>query len=318
MIELSVIIPTRNRSKTLQKALQSIVIQTFPSRKCEYEVIVVDNGSTDDTKEIVNSFTEDIKNLVYIYDSQPGLHIGRHRGLLASKANILVYADDDIEALPTWLESILISFKDSSVVLVGGKNIPNFESDPPDWILDMWEKNDNKLISYLSILDFGDEIQEISPFHIFGCNFSIRKDILLEAGGFHPDSMPQELIRYRGDGETHVSEYIEKNGYKAIYNPKASVYHLVPETRMTKDYFKQRAYNQGVSDSYTAVRCGKRNFFIKVLLKNFVKKYLLNKNIEIDESFFLGYCYHQKQVKNDPKLLEWIKRQSYIDSGDFE
>ncbi|WP_151961545.1 glycosyltransferase [Acinetobacter bereziniae] len=318
MIKLSVIIPTKNRSKILYKALQSIVNQTLSSREGEYEVIVVDNGSTDDTGKIVNSFKEHIKNLVYIYDPKPGLHIGRHRGLLVSKANILVYADDDIEALPTWLESILISFEDPNVVLVGGKNLPNFESDPPDWILKMWQKHNNKIINYLSILDFGDNIQEISPFYIFGCNFSIRKNILLEAGGFHPDGMPQELIRYRGDGETHVSEYIEKKGYKTVYNPNASVYHLVSEKRMTKEYFKQRAYNQGVSDSYTAIRSGKKNIFIKLLIKINIKKYLLHANVELDESFFLGYYYHQEQAKNDPKLLEWIKRQSYINSGDFE
>lgn len=317
MIKLSVIIPTRNRSEILKRALQSIVKQTLSSH--EYEVIVVDNGSTDDTKAIVNSFYEHIEHLVYIYDTNPGLHIGRHRGLLASKADILVYGDDDIEALPTWLEGVLESFENQSVVLVGGKNIPNFESTPPDWILEMWEKGqNNKILGHLSILDFGENIQEISPIYVFGCNFSIRKNILLEAKGFHPDGMPQELIRYRGDGETHVSQYIQDKGYKTIYNPKASVCHLVSEGRMTKEYFKQRAYNQGVSDSYTSIRNGLRRSFLKTRLKLFIKKYLLRKNIEIDEAFFLGYQYHQRQARENPQLLAWIKRESYINDGGIE
>jgi glycosyltransferase involved in cell wall biosynthesis len=317
VIKLSVIIPTRNRAEVLERALQSIVKQTLPTD--EYEVIVIDNGSTDDTEVIINSFNKSIKNLVYIYDEHPGLHVGRHRGLLAAKADLLVYADDDIEALPTWLEGVLESFEDSSVVLVGGKNIPNFESIPPDWILEMWEKSNNKkILGHLSILDFGEEIQEINPFYVFGCNFSIRKSILIDAGGFHPDGMPQELIRYRGDGETHVSQYIHNKGLKSLYNPKASVYHLVSEGRMTQAYFKQRAYNQGISDSYTSIRNGKKKYFLKRKIKTLIKKYFFSQNVEIDESFFSGYQYHQQQVKGNLQLRAWIKRESYIHNGSIE
>lgn len=317
MIKLSVIIPTKNRAKILKKSLRSIVNQTLFSN--EYEVIVIDNGSTDDTKKTVDSFNLDIENLIYIYDENPGLHIGRHRGLLASKSDILVYADDDIEALPTWLEGILESFLNKDVALVGGRNLPNFELDPPDWIVRMWEQGESKkILGYLSILDFGDKVQEVSPFYIFGCNFSIRKNILLEAGGFHPDGMPQNLIRYRGDGETYVSQYIRSKGYKVIYNPKASVYHFVSAGRMTKKYFIQRAYNQGISDSYTDIRDNRRRYFFIKNIKLWLKKYLFNKDTAIDKSFVEGYQYHQEQVREDPQLLAWVKRDSYIKNGSFQ
>jgi hypothetical protein len=106
----------------------------------------------------------------------------------------------------------------------------------------------------LSILDFGETVKEIPPEYRWGCNFSVRKRIVLEAGGFHPDGFPQEMIQYRGDGETAVSKYIHGKGYKAIYNPKASVYHFVPQNRMTQDYFCKRAFNQGISDSFAEMR----------------------------------------------------------------
>jgi hypothetical protein len=61
-----------------------------------------------------------------------------------------------------------------------------------------------------SILDFGNAIQEISPDYVWGCNFSIRKEVLLKVRGFHPDGMPDEFLRYRGDGETSVSREILK------------------------------------------------------------------------------------------------------------
>jgi glucosyl-dolichyl phosphate glucuronosyltransferase len=317
LIKLSVIIPTRNRAEILKQALESLVQQKLSQNS--FEVIVVDNGSTDKTKEIVDSFLNKISNLVYIYDDNPGLHIGRHRGLEAAQSDILVYGDDDIEALSTWLEAIMESFEDESVVLVGGKNLPNFESTPPEWITQMWESgNDKKVLGYLSVLDFGDEVKEIKPNYVFGCNFSIRKNILLESGGFHPDGMPQEIIKYRGDGESYVSKYIESMGYKTIYNPKASVYHLCSTNRMKKEYFAKRAYNQAISESYSAIRESRKINLLKRKIKYFIKKNILNRDTQIEKYYLDGFTYHQNEAKKDKKLMEWIKRDSYIKNGNIK
>jgi glycosyltransferase involved in cell wall biosynthesis len=123
-LNLSVIIPTRNRANYLKNAFESIKNQSLPSN--EYEVIVVDNGSTDNTKQIVEEFNSNVQNIRYFFDATPGLHIGRHIGLKESQSDILVYADDDIEAFPTWLEGIWESFQDNNVALVGGKNLPKW------------------------------------------------------------------------------------------------------------------------------------------------------------------------------------------------
>jgi glycosyltransferase involved in cell wall biosynthesis len=349
---LSVIVPTRNRAGLLNKFLQSITTQTL--NDSNYEVIVIDNGSTDNTHSIVEQFTQLIPNLRYIYESNPGLHSGRHRGFLESKGNILVYADDDIEAFPTWLETIKQCFDDINIMMVGGKNLPNFESSPPDWLQLMWNPNPSgsQILGYLSILDVGNQPKLISPYYIFGCNFAIRRHILEEAGGFHPDGMPQELIKYRGDGESYVSSYVQQKGYKALYHPEASIYHWVSSKRMTLEYFCQRAYNQGISDSYTQIRKKYRelnkqptndNFsswqdkiksiyqkirskslrdLFRILLTKITKKsYDENQpENELDEmqqqialSYQEGFAYHQEQVEKDPQLLGWVLRPNYWD-----
>ena len=253
-MKLSVIIPTYNRSEYLEKCLASITQQTLSGEL--FEVIVVDNNSSDETRMVVENFKNRIQNLKYVFEVKPGLHSGRHRGMKESISDILVYADDDIEAFPTWLEGIHESFNEDSVVLVGGKNIPKWESEPPYWIYEMWMDlcEYGHALGHLSILDFGDNIMEVDPGYVWGCNFSIRKNVLLEAGGFHPDSFPQSMVMYRGDGETHVSNYIRKKGYKALYNPKASVFHFVTKGRMTIDYFCKRSFNQGISNSYSSIR----------------------------------------------------------------
>jgi len=313
---LSAIIPTRNRARYLSGALESLTRQTYP--RDNFEVIIVDNGSTDNTREVCASFTDRIPQLRYLYEETAGLHAGRHRGMKTANSDILVYGDDDIEATPTWLEGVAEAFGEKGVVLVGGKVLPKFESEPPVWITRTWEKGHQggRVLPYLSILDLGDEIKEISPYYVFGCNFSIRKSVLLEVGGFHPDAMPPELIRYRGDGETHIARYIMEHGYKALYHPKVSVHHLVPTDRLSESYFFKRAFNQGISDSYTDIRsknskslwkphCFKFTHRLLVILRNI-------RQARIQVGYLQGYCYHQDEVRNDPELYGWVMRETYV------
>lgn len=317
----------------LKLALESIAKQNM-SQQC-FETIVVDNGSTDETKEVVDSFVKIIPNLRYFYEETPGLHVGRHKGLKEARSDILVYADDDIEAFPTWLEGIEEAFEDKDVALVGGKNLPKFEIESPDWIMKMWLQAhpEGKILGYLSILDFGDSIKEINPYYVFGCNFSIRKAVLQTAGGFHPDGMPKKLIRFRGDGETHVSKYIKDNGIKCLFHPGASVFHKVTPERMTFTYFRQRAFNQGISDSYTSLRqihlLGKNSNQIKTgpirqivwAIKRFLKnalpvdddrKFLNN---EIALGYQDGFDYHQHAFATDPEVRDWVLKQNYIEES---
>lgn len=317
---LSVIIPTCNRADFLKSTLQSLEFQTLP--RDLFEVLVIDNGSTDNTKRIVESAQQQLVNIRFFYDPTPGLHVGRHLGMKMAKSDILVYADDDIVAFPTWLEAIAESFHDQDVALVGGKNLPKFECDPPSWIMKMWRKNKdgNRVLSYLSILDLGDEIKQIHPYYVFGCNFSIRKNILLNSGGFHPDTMPQKLIKYRGDGETHVSAFIKRKRLKTLYHPGASVFHMVPQNRLTEAYFCKRAYLQGISDSYTQIR-NKDMAHHSTIMRTFEYLRLLQKKFglyasprkrHIESHYYQGFIMHHNLSAEDKNLYEWIIRPNYL------
>lgn len=331
MIKLSVIIPTRNRAKLLYNTLLSIVDQTLDQDV--FEVIVCDNNSIDETEEITRQFEKKIKNLRYIKTINPGLHVGRNKGYLEAQGEIMVFADDDIEALPEWLFTINEVFRDKEIVLVGGKNLPKWEVSPPDWAVKMWlpNKNNEKVCHYFSIIDLGNDVKEIDPLYVVGCNFSVRKIILDKTKGFHPDGMPQELIEYRGDGETSISEYIKKNNYKTIYHPNASVYHLVSKERLTIEYLRKRGFNQGVSDSYTRIRSGinyaqqdkakVKLFFqwLKSNLKSLVAKktendiYLKTAQNAIKEGYRDGYAFHQNKIEINPDIKAWVLKENYLE-----
>ncbi|WP_312562888.1 glycosyltransferase family A protein [Anaerospora sp.] len=309
---ISVIIPTRNRASELNIALESIEQQNLPQD--EFEVLVVDNGSIDNTGDVVKSFRDKIINLRYFFEPTPGLHVGRHCGLKNANTDILVFADDDIRAFPTWLTAIKSIFEQNpEVVLVGGKNLPDYEIEPPTWVLNLWSQcKYGKCLGYYSILDFGDDIKEISPYYVWGCNFSIRRKVLLGVGGFHPDGMPKELLEYRGDGETAVSAAIAANHWKTIYHPAASVYHLVSKQRMTVAYLYNRAYAQGISDSYTKIRADNglleaaRSRSTSNREMDLVKRTLRN-------GYEDGYAFHQLKVRSNPDILSWVLRKDYFD-----
>lgn len=325
---LSVIFPTRNRARALACALHSLRAQTLAPD--EFEVLVIDNGSTDDTRATVESFRCEFP-LRYFYDAEPGLHVGRHRGLRESSASVLVYADDDIEAMPSWLQAIKECFSDPTVALVGGNNLPKFEVEPPRWLQKLWLQPalGGRAITSLSVLELPPGRRKLSPYLVWGCNFAIRKQVLLDAGGFHPDGMPEEHIRFRGDGETHVSSYIAHNRLASVFDSRASVYHTVPASRMSYEYFRKRAFNQGVSDSYRALRHAAiprqqrargPNVAKRIIAKAYRTLRAWTFDSELRElrnhmraGYRDGYQYHQTAYRDDPEVRAWVHKPSYFD-----
>ena len=321
---ISVIVPTRNRADLLSLAIQSLLSQSLD--KDHFETLIVDNGSADHTEEVVKKYINQLPNLRYIYAPEPGLHVGRHRGMREAKGDVLVFADDDIEATPAWLESYHHLFLDSQVAMAGGNNFPLFVQPPPNWLKCLWERSNPEggcALSILSILHLRGGLREFNPYMVWGCNFAIRKLALVEAGGFHPDLMPRELIQYQGDGETYISRYIVENDLKCMFHPGASIYHKVIPERMTHSYFRQRGYSQGVSDSYTALRdqdIAQQNPMLRAAvwvwhqLKDRVylsaeARQALN---EFKQGHREGYAYHQECYKTDPEIRAWVHKADYF------
>ena len=328
---ISVIIPTRNRAAVLEEALDSIAEQRL--RPDAYEVIVVDNGSTDNTPDVVAAAEAKLPNMRYILEQEPGLHAGRHRGLQEASGELLTFADDDIEALPSWLESVLEGFSDPHVVMVGGNNLPRFLEPPPRWLRLLWEKPNlgGHAIPALSILELPGGARSCNPMYVWGCNFSIRKSALLAAGGFHPDSLPQELILFRGDGETHVSRYVMQSGGKCLFHPGVSVYHKVSPERMSISYFRKRAFNQGISDSYSELRgkyfdhhgrgrftrLGGVNRRVRKLYRQVRSACMRDQDLKLlfTESatgYEEGFSCHQHAFATDHEIHDWVLKPCYL------
>src|SRR5262245_20040046 len=156
-LAVSIVIPTRNRVASLSKALQSLFVQQFEGN---YELIVVDNGSSDGTRSVAERGAAERPqfSIRYFYEPVPGLLSGRHRGALEAKCDLLIFVDDDIEADPHWLQAFKDAFEDRTVQMVSGPSLPLYEVTPPDWLGYFWRDTPygGRMCTWLSLLDIGD------------------------------------------------------------------------------------------------------------------------------------------------------------------
>jgi glycosyltransferase involved in cell wall biosynthesis len=332
-VSISVILPTAREFGAVARTLASLGSVLSGSD----ELIIVVNG-----KRNVEAFRQECSGKVRVfYESIPGLLGGRHLGLSHAVNEIVVFVDDDIEVGASWREDICCRFNDPDLHLLGGPSLPNVSISCVSFASSFLLTHERGWwCPTLSLLDFGDECFEVDPHFVWGLNFAVRKTSLLAVGGFHPDGVPWELRRFRGDGETAVSDAFAERGWKAIYDPKVAVTHFIPESRLTLEYFERRAYLQGVSDSYARIRrlgapdvvlqkrsmadrpmwrrLGARLKRAAAIFGKRKAKPVPNAPLSweekcVQEAYQQGFAYHQTEVVNDPLLLDWVLRKNYFD-----
>lgn len=321
MVKCSVIIPTHNRAVYLRDTIISLQNQNIP--KNLYEIIVVDNSSTDETPLLMREIADVDSRITHMREERVGLHLARHLGAKIAQGDILAYVDDDIIADSKWLAELMKPYKNEKVVCVGGKILPRWESTPPSWISSVHP-------AYFSLLDRGEGIKElIWPEDIYGCNFSIRKSFLFKIGGFNPDAFSERrLIWYRGDGETGLLRKIYATGHKIIYNSQALVWHRIPASRLTLKYIKRRAFDEGISSLYSVIRLKSRVFLtISLILPRTIlslcyhrlKLMLLSRNMEANRiketiavSSRVSKILYAIRLLISPRLRRYVLKRDYL------
>jgi glycosyltransferase involved in cell wall biosynthesis len=241
-LPLSVVLCTRNRAELLQEALFSLIAQDFP--QSDYEIVVVDNGSTDRTVEVVRQL-QDRAPIRYVREERVGLCIARNTGWQAAKGRIIVFFDDDVKARPGWLAAIRDAFaRYPGIGVVGGRVDPIWQGARPPWLADA-------ISCSLTIVDWGPSekiIKDIRREWLVGANMAVPKALLTAIGGFHPwlDRAGKNLL---SSGDVFLQKELMRCGYQCLYVPAIAIEHLVPSSRLGQGWFLRRFYWQGVSDA---------------------------------------------------------------------
>jgi glycosyltransferase involved in cell wall biosynthesis len=242
MVQISAVVCTLNRAAYLAKAVQSLVNQTYP--KHHYEIIVVDNGSTDNTRDVVEQFSQSA-TIRYIYEPIKGLSQARNTGWQAASGKYVAYIDDDAIACPHWLEKMMEAFDTvkPAPASVGGKAVPLWESERPAWLED-------RMLGAYAIVDWGDRarfLKPSSPEHHVGCNVAFTRQVLQECGGFNVN-LGRKGKNLLSNDEHLIRKYMDCHGLGIYYDPEILVDHLVPKERLTRRFMLRRHFWQGISD----------------------------------------------------------------------
>ena len=235
-LDVSVVISTFNRASVLPRALGALMAQKGTVR---YEVIAVDNGSTDNTAAIIQSMAAAAPDVHYIHEPQRGLPYGRNAGVRAARSDIIAFTDDDVEVPPNWVETIVRLFATHpDVDMIGGRVKPTWPASVPDWL------------THLQLGPFALGERGDTPFRIgasnaapclVGANFAFRRRVFDRVGLFDPT--------YTKSQDREIQLRLWRAGGVGLYAPEMAISVDVPPERLTKKYFRYWYRTYGVYHS---------------------------------------------------------------------
>lgn len=235
---LSLIIPTYNRARSLQRVLQSVDRLECPGG--EAEIIVVNNNSSDETGDILGTERRRARKfpVIALLEKRQGKASALNCGLRAAKGNIVLILDDDIVAHPQCLVKHLECYQNSVFDAMQGRVLPGV--DPEGRAADP-----RRIREYnIPIVDYGDEIREIRG--MIATNVSFKREVFEKVGLYDP-RLGAGAVGFGED--TEYSLRIRKAGFKIGYTPHAIVYHELDPARYGRRYNRRVQYLKGLSRS---------------------------------------------------------------------
>ena len=196
---ISVVVALYNAEKTLDECLKSLAHLDYP----DYEVIVVNDGSTDGSQAIIDRYPQ----FRSIAGENGGVSAARNRGLNAATGEIVAYIDSDAYADPHWLHYLAASFAESDVVGVGG---PNLVPPSDEWVAKCVYRSPGGPTQVM--------LDDVAAEHIPGCNMAFYREALMEIGGF------DEIYRAAGD-DVDICWRLLEQGHRLGFSPSAVVWH---------------------------------------------------------------------------------------------
>ena len=247
--QISAIICTHNRDQYLGAAIDSLLNQDFAG---EYEVIVVDNASSDRTREVIEARLFHPR-LRYVHESTLGLSVARNTGAKQALSPILAYLDDDAVASSQWLQVLHGAYQNHERLAIAGGKVTLLWAEgmqPPRWL-------SAGLAGNLGAYDLGNAIVYIDRPGLTprGLNYSIRQSFLEQIGGFDVNlgRVGKNLL---SNEELVMTEQALALGWQVAYLPAATVAHNVAPERVRREWFLNRGWWQGISECYREQSAG--------------------------------------------------------------
>ena len=262
---LTVILCTYNRDKYIYNVLKSVADNDYPRQ--DYEIVLVNNNSTDNTEGECKRFAADHPDIRFCYfvETNQGLSYARNRGIRESHGDLLVYVDDDATVNKEYLRTYADFFaRNADAVAAGGPILPVYETEEPKWM----SHYTRQLIT--GKLYMGDSEKEFTHGAFPGGGNSCYRKQVFDAVGLFNVELGRKGNSLIGAEEKDLYDKMTTRGMKFYYLPTAILYHIIPEKKLTQDYFDRLTYSIGVSERYRTLQIGKKKYLNR-LFKECVK-----------------------------------------------
>jgi glycosyltransferase involved in cell wall biosynthesis len=241
VIDVSVILCTYNRSRSLINALESIAACSMPE-SVQWEVLVIDNNSTDNTRAVTEKFRSRYAGRFrYIFEQRQGLSQARNTGIREARGKIIAFVDDDVTVGPRWLEEITSVFHDGEWSGAGGRILPERGFIPPYWLA--LDGRYSLLGALCAHYDRGDASGEMKT-PAYGANMAFRAEMFEKYGGFRTD-LGRSSNDLMSNEDTEFGRRLIDGGERLRYVASSVVYHAIHEGRVHKGFFLSWWYDFG-------------------------------------------------------------------------
>lgn len=243
----TVLICTYNRAALLRDTLAALQVMTAPP-DCRVDIVIVDNNSRDDTRAVVEAFTEGQRFPVrYLLETQQGKSFALNTGLRHSHGDVLALTDDDVLPAAHWLTRIVDAFRRHDVTFVFGKVLPRWSTTPPPELL---TERAQHIWGPLALLDYGDAVMHYDLATAgqglpIGANLSFSREALEAVGGWRTDLGKVNNTLISGEDHEIFMRLRRHDRYRGVYDPSVWVRHYVPADRLTRKYFRRWFYWSG-------------------------------------------------------------------------
>jgi glycosyltransferase involved in cell wall biosynthesis len=241
-LTLDVVVPTYNRRAMLGCTIASLRNAVAPAG-LDVRIIVVDNNSTDGTREFVASQIDSFDGrLKYVREIKQGRSFALNAGIASGLGELVGFIDDDEEIDPTWYARVYSAFAEGGIDFVGGPYKPRWSAPPPDWYPPDYP-------AVIGWIDGGSEVAAYGsdyPGILMGGNAVLTREILRRVGLFKTWLSRAGTRLLAGEDEDMYKRLLDA-GARGLYLPDLIIYHHVPPERLTKAYFRRWCFWRGVS-----------------------------------------------------------------------
>lgn len=246
-VRLTVVVATFNRARLVAQLLEALDAQVVPDGMA-WDVVVVDNNSTDATRSTVEASRDTMRvPVTYLFEPRQGKSFALNTGIEHAKGDIIAFTDDDVIPAADWIATVVRSMREWQADIIGGRILPKWGGTVPPWL-----KKNGEFHARLALLEHVTAKRLTSPHGVpgvWGANMAVARDLFDRIGRFDIRLGPMGTKLYRSGEELDLVRRALSEGRTVVYDPRLVVWHQIGPDRLRRSYFRRYYFQRAEGEA---------------------------------------------------------------------